>query len=97
LLVLDFLRFRYIIHKRDRYAYAVDFSLEGACNPRGNKSEVEILVHLRRDWFEVIPDGRWELNPRCLNSLVRAFVPALSSGTSPLVRDWEGLRSRVLP
>lgn len=87
----------YIINKRGRYAYALDFSLESSNNPRGNKAGVEILVHLRRDWFEVLPCGRWVLNPRCLNSLVRAFVPALGAGPSPLIRDWEALRSRVLP
>lgn len=87
----------YIIHKTKRYAYALDFSLEAAENPRGHKCGVEILVHLRRDWFEILPDGRWELNPRSLNSLVRAFVPALAAGPSPLIRDWEGLKDRVLP
>lgn len=61
-------------------AYAVDFSLEGELNPKGNKRNSEWLVHLSRDWFTVGADGIWRVRKECLGSLLVSFKRCLSAG-----------------
>ena len=61
-------------------AFAIDFSLEGELNPRGNKRNTDWLVHLKRDWFDQGADGIWTVRRQCLNPLLVAFKRALSSG-----------------
>jgi hypothetical protein len=70
----------YFVERATNTYYAVDFSLEHPNNPKGNKANSEILVHLRREWFNVRPDGIWELRPECLRSLIQSFKEALRNG-----------------
>lgn len=83
----------YLVSLADGTRYAVDFSLEGALNPRGNKRNNPWLVHLRREWFVVREDGVWVLRKECLNALIRAFTPALAHGPVSLLRDPKGGRA----
>ena len=70
----------YLVNTMTRQAFAVDFSLESDANPRGNKRNCPWLVHVKRDWFDERPDGKWQLRSSCLKPLVRAFAPALANG-----------------
>lgn len=70
----------YLVNHQTGSAYAVDFSLEGEFNPKGNKLGCKWLVHLERNWFAVRADGIWVLRPNCLQALTRAFLPTLMSG-----------------
>lgn len=70
----------YLVDEKGDKAYAVDFSLESDNNPRGNKRNCRWLVHLNRDWFDVLPNGLWKLRRECMNSLARSFAPALAAG-----------------
>lgn len=76
----------FLINGTTSQLFAIDFSLEDADSPRGNKRDNQYLVHLRRHWFEIDKYDIWQLKPRFLNELCKAFLPALSQKPFPLVR-----------
>lgn len=69
----------YLLRISDGAHYAVDFSLESAENPRGNKADSNWLVHLRREWFDVHGEI-WTLKRSCMNLLARGFAVTLKNG-----------------
>ncbi len=65
---------------KDGRRIPVDFSLESAHNPAGNKKDQVWLVHIKREWFAPASDGTLQLLPSCEMLLYRAFLPVLQAG-----------------
>jgi hypothetical protein len=81
----------YLFDPKGDQAYAVDFSLESDKNPRGNKRDCRWLVHLKREWFDVLPNGLWKFRKECMRALALSFLPALENGASP----WTPLEATI--
>jgi hypothetical protein len=61
-----------LIHLATRETRLLDISLRP-------KEDAAFLVRVYRHWFLELPDGTWEVRKNCLQPLIRAILPALST------------------